>query len=240
MLSKILNTIKYTSIKGSIGEGLTRLFTTGLKNDDYFKIHDLMIKRKSGETAQIDHVFISPYGIFVIETKNYKGWIFGNEKDKYWTQTIYQHKEKMFNPIWQNKGHIQALKEILGEFGDLPFISIIAFSPRATLKTITIDSGHTYVNDQMQVSQIIKNYQKPLMSHYHARKIYEKLESLNIKGLDAKITHAQSIQKELKQDQILAANDICPKCGGNLTVKKGKYGDFKGCSGYPKCRYTVK
>jgi hypothetical protein len=76
VLSKILNTIKYTSVKGSIGEGLTRLFTSGLKSEDYYKIHDLMIKRKEGETTQIDHLFISQYGIFVIETKNYKGWIF--------------------------------------------------------------------------------------------------------------------------------------------------------------------
>jgi hypothetical protein len=240
LLSKILNTIKYTSVKGSIGEGITRLFTSGLNNEDYYKIHDLMIKRNGGETSQIDHLFISQYGIFVIETKNYKGWIFGNEKDKYWTQTIYQHKEKMFNPIWQNKGHIQALKEILEEFGELPFISIIAFSPRATLKTINIDSDHTYVNDQMQVSQIIKSYHKPLMSHYQSRKIYEKLESLNIKGLDAKITHAQNIQRELKQKHTLAAHNICPKCGGELKPKEGKYGNFKGCSGYPKCRYTVK
>lgn len=240
MLSKIFNTIKYTSVKGSIGEGLTRLFTSGLNNEDYYKIHDLMIKRNGGETSQIDHLFISQYGIFVIETKNYKGWIFGNEKDKYWTQTLYQHKEKMFNPIWQNKGHIQALKEVLEEFGELPFISIIAFSPRATLKNINIESPHTFVNYQMHVSGIIKSYQKPVMSQYQARKIYEKLESLNIKGLDAKINHAQSIEKELQQKQTLADNDICPRCGGALTVKKGKYGSFKGCSSYPKCRYTVK
>lgn len=240
LLSKILRTIKYTSVKGSIGEGLTRLFTTGLNNDEYLKIHDFMIKRMGGETTQIDHLFISQFGIFVIETKNYKGWIFGNEKDKYWTQSIYQHKEKMFNPIWQNKGHIKALKEVLEEFGELPFISIIAFSPRATLKNIHVESDHTYVNYQMHVSEIIKSYRTPIISQYKARKIFEKLEPLNIKGLEAKINHAESIQNELKKKQTLAANDICPRCGGELVKKKGKYGNFTGCSGYPKCRYTLK
>ena len=99
MLSKILKTIKYTSLKGTTGEDLTRLFTSDLNNEDYYKINDLLIKKDDGKTVQIDHLITSAYGILVIETKNYKGWIFGNEKDKYWTQSIYQHKEKMFNPI---------------------------------------------------------------------------------------------------------------------------------------------
>jgi hypothetical protein len=240
VLSKILKTIKYTSVKGAIGEGLTRLFTSGLNNEDFYKIHDLMIKRNDGETSQIDHLFISQYGIFVIETKNYQGWIFGNEKDKYWTQTIYQHKEKMYNPIWQNKGHIKALKEVLEEYGELPFISIIAFSPRATLKNINVESDHTFVNYQMNVSKIIKRYQEPIMSGYQARKIYEKLESIKIKGLDAKLNHTETIQKGLKQQHTLVSKNICPNCGGELKIKKGKYGSFKGCSRYPKCRYTEK
>jgi len=53
---------------------------------------------------------VSNYGIFVIETKNYKGWIIGNEFDDYWTQVIFKRKEKLYNPIKQNYGHIQALK----------------------------------------------------------------------------------------------------------------------------------
>ncbi len=240
LLSKILKTIKYTSIKGSIGERVTRLFTSGLNDEEYYKIHDLLLKKESGETTQIDHLFISPYGLFVIESKNYKGWIFGNEKDKYWTQSIYQYKEKLFNPIWQNKGHIRALKDILREFGEIKFISIIAFSPSATLKKITIDSDHTYVNYQMNVSHIIKKYQEPLISDYHARKIYEKLNSLKIKGLNAKLNHAETIQKELKKQHTQASTATCPRCGGSLIVRVGKYGSFKGCSGYPSCRYTQK
>jgi hypothetical protein len=240
VLSKILKTIKYTSVKGAIGEGVTRLLTMGLSSEDYYKIHNLMIKRNDGETSQIDHLFISQYGIFVIETKNYQGWIFGNEKDKYWTQSIYQHKEKLYNPIWQNKGHIKALKEVLAEYGELPFISIIAFSPKATLKNIDVVSDHTYVNYQMHVTEIIRRYQEPIMSGYQARKIYEKLESINIKGFEAQINHAENIQREIKQQNTLAVNNTCPKCGSELLVKKGKYGSFKGCSGYPKCRYTEK
>ena len=83
---------------------------------------------------QIDHVVVSRKGIFVLETKNYTGWIFGNENSQNWTQVIYKRKEKFYNPIWQNFDHIQALKEFLGEIttGKPPFspLSFSAMRPR--------------------------------------------------------------------------------------------------------------
>ena len=30
----------------------------------------------------------------------------------------------------------------------------------------------------------------------------------------------------------------CPKCGKDLLVRRGRLGEFLGCSGYPKCRFT--
>jgi hypothetical protein len=75
------------------------------------------------KTTQIDHIVVSNYGIFVIETKNYKGWIMGNEYDEYWRQVIYKRKEKLYNPIKQNYGHILALKGVLKNFSDLNYIS---------------------------------------------------------------------------------------------------------------------
>jgi DNA topoisomerase-1 len=33
---------------------------------------------------------------------------------------------------------------------------------------------------------------------------------------------------------------VCPKCGGKLIMREGKYGNFIGCSNFPKCRYTQK
>lgn len=74
------------------------------------------------KTTQIDHVVIPNYGIFVIETKNYKGWIIGNEFDDYWKQIIYKRKEKLHNPIKQNYGHIMVLKEHLSDFPDIKYI----------------------------------------------------------------------------------------------------------------------
>lgn len=67
--------------------------------DEYLIYHDFYVEKKDGKTAHIDHVVLSKYGIFVIETKNYKGWIFGNETQKNWMQVIYKKKTRFYNPI---------------------------------------------------------------------------------------------------------------------------------------------
>lgn len=96
---------------------------------------NLYISRKDGTTTEIDLVCLTSYGIFVIESKNYSGWIFGNEKQKHWTQT-FENKQKFrfFNPIWQNTAHINALKEVLPEELHQQLHSLIVFSNQATLK----------------------------------------------------------------------------------------------------------
>ena len=85
-------------------------------------------------TTQIDHVVVSNYGIFVIETKNYKGWICGNEFDDYWTQVIYKMKEKLRNPIMQNYGHTQVLKSVLHEYPNINYVPIVVFTTKADIK----------------------------------------------------------------------------------------------------------
>jgi hypothetical protein len=120
-------------IKGMIGEVSIRFKLRKLDPQEYSVLHDIMIKQPDGRTSQFDHLVISRYGVFVIETKNYRGWIVGSEKAEYWTQVIYRRKEKLYNPIRQNYGHIKVLEGVL-EDNTIPFISIIAFSTRADLK----------------------------------------------------------------------------------------------------------
>lgn len=85
-------------------------------------------------TTQIDHVIVSRYGIFVLETKNYKGWIYGNEKDTQWTQVIYKRKERFQNPLRQNYKHIKTMSDLTG----IPmeyFKSLIVFVGESKFKT---------------------------------------------------------------------------------------------------------
>ena len=103
-----------------------------LPEDRYKVINNLLIT--NGQyTSQIDHVVVSVYGVFVIETKTYKGWIYGGEESEYWTQNIYGNKYKLRNPIHQNYGHIKALKNVLKDYPPLPYVSIVAFSRRARI-----------------------------------------------------------------------------------------------------------
>lgn len=88
-------------IKGTLGEYKVSLKLKRLTKKKYIVLNNILLK--IGETTtQIDHVVISKSGIFIIETKNYKGWIHGHENSNYWTQTIYKHKTKFRNPIKQN------------------------------------------------------------------------------------------------------------------------------------------
>lgn len=119
--------------KGRIGEHRVAHILGRLPKDRYRVINNLLLRTSSGSTTQVDHIVISQYGIFVIETKFYKGWIYGGENSEFWTQNIYGNKYTLRNPILQNAGHVRALKHLLKDFGDIPFISIVAFSRQCRL-----------------------------------------------------------------------------------------------------------
>jgi restriction system protein len=123
-------------VKGRIGEAsVKRAVLQKLDPQLYRHYHDLYLARPDGRgTTQIDHVVVSPYGIFVIETKNYKGWIFGSEKQRQWTQQIYRNKSRFQNPLHQNHLHVRALMALL----NLPenrFRPVVVFAGEATFKT---------------------------------------------------------------------------------------------------------
>lgn len=119
-------------IKGFIGEKIVSIHLKTLPSSNYKIINDLILPTTRG-TSQIDHVVISKYGIFVIETKNYKGWIFGHENSERWIQNIYGNKYKLSNPVRQNQSHIRAIQNSISDIGKFPMISIIAFSSNASL-----------------------------------------------------------------------------------------------------------
>lgn len=222
-------------IKGIIGEKTVSIILTKLDKDKYKVINDIIVK--NGEkTSQIDHLVVSNYGVFVIETKNYKGWIYGDEYKKYWIQVIYKRKEKLYNPIHQNYGHVEALKNILINFEGIKFIPIVVFSINAELK-INVKSEVVYTTKLLKT---IKKYNKEIINNTDKEEIYNIILSSDINTKDIRKQHVNTIKKQKYDKQNILKSDICPKCGGNLVVKKGKYGIFKGCSNYPKCKYTVK
>lgn len=113
LLFIVLLKLLLPKIKGYIGEKSVSNHLSKLPSDHYFTLDDIMIPGLNG-TSQIDHVVVSSYGVFAIETKNYDGWIYGNEKDKYWTQVLNKRtRHRFLNPLRQNYGHVKALEDLL-------------------------------------------------------------------------------------------------------------------------------
>lgn len=222
-------------IKGYFGEKSVALFLSRLDSSKYKTINNIMLQTGKG-TSQIDHVIVSSYGIFVIETKNYKGWIVGNEFDDYWTQVIYKRKEKLRNPIKQNYGHIQALKGVLNDYPDINYILIVAFTKRADLK-VNVKTDVVYT---VNLLKTIKKYNIETISNSIKNQIYTKLISININSKGNRKTHIKAIKDNLTGIQNKIDSNVCPKCGGKLINRKGRYGMFIGCANYPKCRFIAK
>ncbi len=222
-------------IKGFLGEKSVSFFLSRLEPDKYKVINDLMLGSDAG-TSQIDHVVVSNYGIFVIETKNYSGWIIGNEYDDYWTQVIYKRKEKLYNPLRQNYGHVEVLKECLKDYASVPYYPIVVFTIKADLKVKSASDVIYTVN----LLKTIRKYTNEVISDEDKEKIYNYLLSININNKEVRKSHIQGIHEKKAKIQQDINDDLCPKCNGILVWRKGKYGDFKGCSNFPKCRYTLK
>ncbi|GBC59227.1 hypothetical protein DENIS_0163 [Desulfonema ishimotonii] len=218
-----------SSFKGWIGEKKVQ-FGIWFKLDKktYKRFHNLVVDAQNG-TTQIDHIVLSRFGIFVIETKNYNGWIYGNEKQKTWTQVFYRKKYKFQNPLHQNYRHTKALSSLL-KINHRLIHSIVFFTGNAKLKTEmpsnVISAG---------LSKYIKTFDQITFSDSDLSALEQSLNKLKSISVSNK-EHVRNLKKRYSD------NKICPKCGSALVQRVAKSGpfagnEFLGCSGYPKCKY---
>lgn len=107
-----------------------------LPTSSWHLLNNVTLKTADG-TTQIDHVLVSRYGVFVIETKHYSGWLFGDAKSKQWTQVIYGTKHQFQNPLHQNYKHIKAVQELLDFLAPEHIIGLVVFTGGAEFKTDT-------------------------------------------------------------------------------------------------------
>lgn len=221
-------------IKGYMGERAVSIRLNASLSEEYHILDDLILKTTWG-TSQIDHVVVSKYGMFVIETKNYKGWIFGHENSEKWTQNIYGHKYTLANPVKQNQSHIRALRNVLSDIDRCPIISIIAFSGRASLH-VTVESA--YVVYWREVAPVIKRHRTEVIGDEQVQRIVAHLQESNITTKNRTKEHTKRVRQVTAHYENALAAGSCPRCGGRLVERKGAYGSFYGCSNYPRCKYT--
>lgn len=219
--------------KGKAGEIRVAKILSKLSEDEYRVINNLLIKHGS-KTTQIDHVVVSEYRIFVIETKHYQGWIYGDANREYWTQNIYGNKYELWNPIHQNQGHIRALRRVLTDIPPGVFISIVTFSRQASLDIR--NSENVIYWDELK--DLIRSFQRRLISTEQAQNAYETLLAANIDSKDNQKQHIRRVREQISKREEAIADGHCPRCGGQLMLRKGVHGPFYGCSNYPRCRFT--
>ena len=211
-------------------------------------LQNVYVPAGNGKTSEIDLLYITAKGILVIESKNYSGFIFGNDKQREWTSTLYAgknfvgfkqvEKHHFYNPVWQNQTHINCLKRYIGN--DVPMLSIIVFSDRCELKDVKLSSENTVICHKRDLSSEIKQLWKTLPD------VYTNLQVTGIYNKLLPLTKADGATKNQHVAQIRTGQHNpykCPLCGGELilrTAQKGPYAGnkFYGCSNYPKCRYT--
>ena len=220
--------------KGKAGERNVSFRLSRLPSE-YKVINNLQLKFGNW-TSQIDHVVVSPYGVFVIETKNYTGIITGGENSAEWTKNMYGNKYGFHNPIFQNESHIKAIRKCLGDYGSLRIIPIVAFSNKSKLRVKLESKTVVYFS---QLRRTIRAYREVCISDVQVTEIYNKLHEANVEDRGFKRAHVKDVKAQSAKAEQKIRDGVCPRCGGELVERRGQYGRFWGCSNYPKCKFTV-
>lgn len=260
--------LKSAWFKGILGEFLVNfLLNKFLPKEHYTLIKNVTLPTDDG-TTQIDHIVVSPFGVFVIETKNMKGWIFGTANQKQWTQKIFKYSNKFQNPLHQNYKHTQTLASCL----NLPneqIYSVVVFIGNSTFKT-AMPENVTYargcveyikskqeihftveqVNDivtTIEAGRLSRGLKTNLAHNKHVKNIIKgkatvepTSESIPETLLESKFKTSPKLRPETEE----SSETACPKCGSKMVVREAKKGkntgnQFWGCTNFPQCRKVI-
>lgn len=198
IFEKVRFIIKNKGDTGVYGEYLTKYMFDSVRINGYHKeLCNVYIPYKDG-TSEIDILVIHEKGIFVLESKNYSGWIFGSENQKNWTQMLNKNTKKYFyNPIRQNRTHINALSEYL-QIDKEKMKSIIVFSERCELKKVPEDTEEFIIIKRDKLVDVIKketDNAESVFNKEEVEQIYNKLFLLTNASEITKKQHIEDIKK---------------------------------------------
>ena len=183
-------------LKGAYQEYLIcNIINKTIKGKNNLIYRNVYIPKSDGSTSEIDVLFVTPMGIFVIESKNTCGWIYGGEKDKHWTYAYRNNKRQMTNPIIQNRNHINYLKRYLN-LPNYSFNSLIVFSNNANLRKVP-EGNHNYIICKLddlsyEIYNKMINYDHSI-SDFDFSIIKEKLDKIVNVSSDVKKKHKERI-----------------------------------------------
>lgn len=193
------NMLRVMLNKGKYGEYLTsRIIEKSALKSHKQLVNVYLPKKNSNELTELDLIYLDRTGVYIIESKNYSGWIFGNEADQKWTQTMPNKKKfKFYNPIRQNATHIRAIQKYL-EVPIEVIHSVIVFSERCQLKSIKVTSENVHVlkRDSLKKFIQIHNKSEQFFTNGEIQTIYNKLLPHTQVSEEVKKLHIQSIQQK--------------------------------------------
>lgn len=256
----IATLLKTAWFKGMVGEWFINLcIRLFLDKREYRLLKDVTLPTPQGST-QIDHVIVSRFGLFVIETKNMKGWIFGNPTQKSWTQQIYRRKHSFQNPLHQNHLHMMTLKSLLG-LSDNQLHSVIFFIGDCTFKTpmpqnvmnrgliryvkgittpVLAENEVAHVVDTIQQGRLVANWQT---HRQHVAQLKARHGKVPTKPVPASVPSAHHPAPPTAIYPANLQSPMCPWCGNPMVLRTAGRGDnkgkpFWGCREFPTCRGT--
>ncbi|MBF9059703.1 hypothetical protein HKCCSP123_10970 [Rhodobacterales bacterium HKCCSP123] len=225
--------LKSRWFKGWLGEKVVGTYLRRHFDEaEYRIIDDLILPARDG-TTQIDHVILSRFGIFVIETKNMTGWIFGDANQASWTQVLHRKKSRFQNPLRQNYGHVKTIETLLGVQPDQVH-NVVVFAGDAVAKT---RMPANVLWNTRALGRFIRGHATPLIPADQLDAMRDRLLALRIEpGRKSRAAHVELVKA--KQAGNGQDGTRCPACGGDMVArtsrKTGKA--FFGCTNFPRCR----
>lgn len=196
--------------KGLYGEYLIYAYLRKITGNRQF-LFNTYLPKSNGETTEVDVIMIHGSGIYVFESKNYSGWIFGKESQRQWTMTLPSGKKsqkfRFLNPIMQNETHIKWLKVSLSDYEGIPYHSVIVFSERCTLKKIELTDNKAVVIKRDSVKRCVEKISTQtgeVLSAQQVQEIYIKLYPCTQVSDEFKQKHIDDIKKDKPSPEVEA------------------------------------
>ena len=232
-------------LTGSFGEQLAKYYAKTMT--DALVLHDVLIDGADAYTSQIDLLLIGNKGIYVVEAKMYAdAKIYGDGKKNKWYYYNHGKKYEIYSPLKQNEKHIEYLKRFLTDFGDVPCFSVLLvvcddFKVTNINQTDTIDTAFCSSLPAMNNGIYKIAEDKPVVfDEAKKQEIFAFIQNNQRIGKEARRENKENVIVYKENLEELKNQKLCPYCKTPLVLRKGKYGEFYGCSNYPKCKYTLK
>ena len=149
----------------------------------------------------------------------------------------YVTKNHFYNPVKQPIGHAMQIKNMMANYPKVPITHVVVFAGSAVLKGV--NSKHAVIYGY-ELLDFINQRRTVYLNDDDVSEVLQLFQRRNIRTLVDDRTHVKNLKQVAKQTEAKINSGICPKCGGLLIKRNGKYGSFYGCSNYPNCIFTTK